>query len=221
MLLALDADSAGQEAMLRAARVAAWSQLALRVVPLPEGLDPADVVTTARAPRRRARWSSARCRSCASRSSASWSARDLTHAEGKDSVIAALRPVFATLPPSALREELLAHVVDAIDLPPAMVSSWLPVPASARRAGAPARRRRRAPRWRRRGRSGGGGGGLRAPEEPFLAGPPGPARWRAPSGLPRAVHRDAVAAADMLAKLDNQTSAPTASAAPSTHLDRT
>ena len=44
VLLALDADSAGQEAMLKAAKVAARSKLALRVVPLPDGLDPADVV---------------------------------------------------------------------------------------------------------------------------------------------------------------------------------
>src|SRR6476660_901242 len=44
VLLALDADSAGQEAMLRAARVAARRNLALRVVALPPGSDPADLV---------------------------------------------------------------------------------------------------------------------------------------------------------------------------------
>ena len=42
--LALDADGAGQEAMLRAARVAAGRRLELRVVPLPAGTDPADLV---------------------------------------------------------------------------------------------------------------------------------------------------------------------------------
>ena len=42
--LALDADSAGQEAMLRAAKVAAGRRLELRVVPLPAGADPADLV---------------------------------------------------------------------------------------------------------------------------------------------------------------------------------
>src|SRR5919201_3933772 len=44
VLLALDADAAGQEAMLRAARVAAGRKLALRVVPLPPGSDPAHLV---------------------------------------------------------------------------------------------------------------------------------------------------------------------------------
>jgi DNA primase len=42
--LALGADSAGQEAMLRAARVAAARNLAVRVVPLPQGEHGADLV---------------------------------------------------------------------------------------------------------------------------------------------------------------------------------
>jgi DNA primase len=44
LVLALDADGAGQEAMLRAARVAEGRSLELRVVALPLGLDPADLV---------------------------------------------------------------------------------------------------------------------------------------------------------------------------------
>src|SRR5271155_1845674 len=44
VLLALDADSAGQEAMLRASRLAARRKLELRVVPLPDGADPADLI---------------------------------------------------------------------------------------------------------------------------------------------------------------------------------
>ena len=72
VLLALDADSAGQEAMLRAARVAAGRKLELRVVPLPAGSDPADLVA-GRGPRGgAAARRGSRCRSCASASSASW-----------------------------------------------------------------------------------------------------------------------------------------------------
>ncbi len=44
VLLALDADSAGQEAMLKASRLAARRKLELRVVELPEGADPAELV---------------------------------------------------------------------------------------------------------------------------------------------------------------------------------
>src|SRR5208283_5007235 len=44
VLLALDADSAGQEAMLRASTLAAKRKLELRVVALPAGTDPAELV---------------------------------------------------------------------------------------------------------------------------------------------------------------------------------
>jgi DNA primase len=103
VLLALDADSAGQEAMLKAAKVAAKSRLSLRVVPLPKGLDPADVVT---------REGVEAAKELVSRSvpfvrfqvERELERADLSQAEGKDAAIAALRPVFATLPPSALRQ---------------------------------------------------------------------------------------------------------------------
>jgi DNA primase len=124
VLLALDADSAGQEAMLKAAKVAAKSRLALRVVPLPKGLDPADVVQ---------QQGVEAAKELVSRSvpfvrfqvERELERADLTQAEGKDAAIAALRPVFATLPPSALRQELLATVADAVELDVSMVSSWL------------------------------------------------------------------------------------------------
>ncbi len=44
VLLALDADTAGQEAMLRASQLAARRRLELRVVSLPGGMDPAELV---------------------------------------------------------------------------------------------------------------------------------------------------------------------------------
>jgi DNA primase len=132
VLLALDADSAGQEAMLRAARLAAGRQLQLRVVPLPKGLDPADLVQQRGADGARALVESSMpfVRFQIERE---LERGDLTQAEGKDAVIAALKPAFATLAPSALREELLALVADRVDLAPSLVSSWLPAPG----AGAP------------------------------------------------------------------------------------
>jgi DNA primase len=53
------------------------------------------------------------------------SAGDLSSAEGKDAAIAALRPVFAQIPPSAMREELVGLVADRTELAPALVASWL------------------------------------------------------------------------------------------------
>jgi DNA primase len=52
-------------------------------------------------------------------------AADLSSAEGKDAVIVALRPVFAQLPASAMREELVGLVADRTGLAPALVASWL------------------------------------------------------------------------------------------------
>ena len=53
--LCLDADRAGQDAMLRAARLAAGKTVELRVVALPEGSDPADIVASEGAEALRAR----------------------------------------------------------------------------------------------------------------------------------------------------------------------
>jgi DNA primase len=132
--LALDADGAGQEAMLRAARVAAGRRLELRVVPLPAGTDPADLVAAegARAMQRLVDQSVPFVRFRVERE---LSTGDVASAEGKDAVIGALRPVFAQIPPSALREELVALVADRTDLAPAMVGSWLAQGAGPGRSG--------------------------------------------------------------------------------------
>jgi DNA primase len=135
ILLALDADSAGQEAMLRAAKLAQGRRLELRVVPLPPGADPADLVQQegAQAAQRLVESSVPFVRFRVERELADG---DLGTAEGKDKVIDELRPVFATLPPSAIREELVALVADRTDLAPSLVSSWLPVPGKRAAQGA-------------------------------------------------------------------------------------
>jgi DNA primase len=136
--LALDADGAGQDAMLRAARVAAGRRLELRVVPLPSGTDPADLVAAegARAVQRLVDQSVPFVRFRVERE---LSTGALGSAEGKDAVIAALRPVFAQIGPSALREELVALVADRTDLAPAMVASWLAAGAGRRADASPLR----------------------------------------------------------------------------------
>jgi DNA primase len=135
VLLALDADAAGQEAMLRGARVAARRNLALRVVPLPPGSDPADLVA-AEGPRAMADRVDASVPFVRFRVERELGAGDLSSAEGKDAVIAALRPVFAQIPPSAMREELVGLVADRTELAPALVASWLA--EGGRRESAPA-----------------------------------------------------------------------------------
>jgi DNA primase len=122
--LALDADSAGQEAMLRAARLAAGRKLELRVVDLPRGEDPADLV-------QRAGGEEMERRIAASlpfvrfRVLRALDTGDLTGAEGKDRVLGELRGVFAPLGPSVMREELLRIVADRMDLSEELLSSLL------------------------------------------------------------------------------------------------
>ncbi len=106
VLLALDADSAGQEAMLRASGLAAKRSLELRVVPLPEGADPADLIQrdgpqaiTAAVER-----SVPFVRFRAERVLANG---DHSSPEGQDRMIDELRPVFAQLPEGAMRMELI------------------------------------------------------------------------------------------------------------------
>jgi DNA primase len=131
--LALDADSAGQEAMLRVARVAAARNLEVRVVALPQGVDGAELVQSegAQAVQQRVDASVPFARFRVERE---LGAGDLSTADGKDRVIDALRPVFAGIPPSAMREELFALVADRTDLAPALVSSWLARPGRGRPA---------------------------------------------------------------------------------------
>jgi DNA primase len=134
--LALDADGAGQEAMLRAARVARGKDLDLRIVPLPAGSDPADLVLAEGADHMR-ELAQESVPFVSFQVDRALAAGDVASAEGKDRVIEALRPVFApaTLPPGALREELLKRVADRLNLAQSLVSSWLSAPSFAAAAG--------------------------------------------------------------------------------------
>src|SRR5438128_1658859 len=116
VMLALDADSAGQEAMLRASALAAKRKLELRVVALPPGEDPADVIARggADAMSRAIEQSVAFVRFRVERALADG---DLASPEGRDRIIEQLRPVFATLGVSAMRMELTRVVSERLALP--------------------------------------------------------------------------------------------------------
>jgi DNA primase len=114
--LCLDADSAGQEAMVRAARLCADSGLELRVVPLPAGADPADLIRSDGAQALLDRIATSvpyvvfEVRRVLERA-------DLGSAEGKDRAIADLRPVLAPVPASVLRDDLVRKIAGALELP--------------------------------------------------------------------------------------------------------
>jgi DNA primase len=113
--LCLDADRAGQEAMLRAARLAAGSKLELRVVPLPDGTDPAELVEREGADALRARVESS-APFVVFHVDRILERGDLTSAEGRDRALGELAPVLAEVPTSVLREDLMRRVASRLEL---------------------------------------------------------------------------------------------------------
>jgi len=133
VLLALDADSAGQEAMLRASSLAAKRKLELRVVPLPIGTDPAELIQRDGVEAMQAAVGQA-LPFVRFRVERVLAQGDDSSPEGRDRMIEELRPVFATLAPSAMRMELTRLVSGRLELPESLAETLLgPRGGSARR----------------------------------------------------------------------------------------
>lgn len=234
VILALDADRAGREAMLRAAQLARGSGLNLRVVLLPDGMDPADLLSKRgteavksafSAPISMGRFHVGHVLDQA----------DLSTAEGKDLAIDALRPVFADVPPGVLRMELIAEAAGRLRLDPSVMGSLIdhaatrapsrpPSPAAGRGPSSPGARgpssgpgRSSSGDWSgpgsrdarpsgppRQDQRGGGGGGARAASAPM-----GPS---APIFLPPTAGSDAVARAELSFLAECRAAGPEAAA---------
>jgi DNA primase len=115
--LALDADSAGQDAMLRAARAARELEVELLVVDMPEGLDPAELVGEHGPDAFRERIENAR-------DVPDFQARrvvaqaDLSTSRGRDAALEEVRPLVAALARKpATRDELVRYLSDRLDVP--------------------------------------------------------------------------------------------------------
>lgn len=177
VILALDADRAGREAMLRAAQLARGSGLNLRVVLLPDGMDPADLLVKRGTEALRAAFA-APISMGRFHVGHVLDQADLSTAEGKDLAIDALRPVFADVPPGVLRMELIAEAAGRLRLDPSVMGSLIDHAATR----VPARTPSSGPgRGSSSGRSGPG---------PSSGGHSGPgARDARPSGPPRADQR--------------------------------
>jgi DNA primase len=139
VLLALDADRSGQEAMLRAARSAADRGVELRVVQMPEGRDPAELLAEAGAEgfRERLERSMSVVEFEVGRVLAD---ADLETPRGRDRALEEARPLIAATPAgSAERDEVVRQVADRLDMPVHTVVE------AAARAPAPARPAPEAP----------------------------------------------------------------------------
>jgi DNA primase len=130
--LALDADSAGQEAMIRAAKVAEGRKLELRVVPLPAGNDPADIVQQ-QGPEEITKLVAGSVPFVRFRVDRALLLADLETAEGKDRAVSELAPIITPLPASAMRDELTELAAAALGVSGAKLTEWLgrarPLPA--------------------------------------------------------------------------------------------
>ena len=120
--MCLDADRAGQDAMLRAARVAAGRKIELRVVPLPQGTDPAELVERQGAEALRALVESS-VPFVVFEVERILEVADTASAEGRDRALDELRPVVAELPASVLREDLLRRIAGRLELSEARLGS--------------------------------------------------------------------------------------------------
>jgi DNA primase len=134
--LCLDADRAGQDAMLRAERLARGSELELRVVPLPDNTDPAELVEREGGDALRARVESS-MPFVVFHVDRILDRADISSAEGRDRAALELAPVLE-LPASALREDLRQRVASRLQLSPGQLAALIAQGRQAANGTAPA-----------------------------------------------------------------------------------
>jgi DNA primase len=123
-VLALDADRAGLDAMLRAARAAEEKRVDLMVVELPEGKDPADLVgeggidAFAALLERAISVPEFQTRRVLADA-------DLSTPHGRDRALQTLRPILGSVRRPATRNELVSYVSDRLDVPASNVVTEL------------------------------------------------------------------------------------------------
>jgi DNA primase len=151
-VLALDADSAGQEAMLRAQRVAAGRKMRLRVAAMPAGVDPAEMVAAADGADRFRALIEAAVELNAFQVGLVLDGTDVASPTERDRALTEVAPVLGAMGETASRDDLVRQVAERLDLEPAMVMGRLvaarpasggeePAPARGGGAAAPAPRR--------------------------------------------------------------------------------
>jgi len=124
VILALDADGAGQEAMMKAAKLAAKQRFELRVAALPPGSDPAEVLERD-GPEAVAALLGDSLPFVRFRVERILAGGAAGTPEGRDRILEQLRPVFAELGPGAMREELQREVVSRLAISEKLVERLL------------------------------------------------------------------------------------------------
>ena len=121
VVLALDADAAGQEAMLRAQRVAAGRRVRLRVAAMPAGEDPAEMIAAEGGAERFRALVEGAVDLPAFQVGLVLERTDTSSPAERDRALAEVAPILAGLGESASRDDLVRRVAERLDLEPALV----------------------------------------------------------------------------------------------------
>jgi DNA primase len=122
VVLALDADSAGQEAMVRAQRVAEGRRMRLRVAAMPAGVDPAEMMAGEEGPDRFRALVEAAIDLPAFQVGLVLERTDVSSPSERDRALKGeVAPILAGMGESASREEQIRRVAERFDMEPAMV----------------------------------------------------------------------------------------------------
>jgi DNA primase len=121
VVLALDADSAGQEAMLRAQRVAAGRKMRLRVAAMPAGEDPAEMMAAPGGPERFRALIDAAVELNAFQVGLVLDRTDVASPAARDQALGEVAPILGAMGETASRDDLVRQVAERLDLEPAMV----------------------------------------------------------------------------------------------------
>ena len=125
VVLALDADRAGREAMLRAQGVAGSGRLRLLVAPMPEGEDPADLMLTEEGDARMREALAGAVDLAVFHARAILADGDLTTPAGRDRALDEVAPVLVAMGETITRQEMVREVADRLDTSPEMVAGRL------------------------------------------------------------------------------------------------
>jgi len=121
VVLALDADSAGQEAMLRAQRVAAGRKMRLRVAAMPAGEDPAEMMAGEGGAERFGALVEDAVDLPAFQVGLVLDGTDVSSPAERDRALEEVAPILAGMGETASRDDLVRRVAGRLDLEPALV----------------------------------------------------------------------------------------------------
>ena len=128
VILALDADAAGQKAMLRAQEVAAGRKLTIRVVAMPAGEDPAEIATAEGGGDRFLEMVAGAVDLPEFQIGLILGSVDSGSPQDRDRGLGEAAPVLAAIPAGATREELTRKVAEYLGIDPTVVISRLERP---------------------------------------------------------------------------------------------